>query len=50
METLVMNFFYKFTFNSIKVNHQRYVNINQDIDSKLYTNKEVRGKEKSIKF
>jgi len=43
VETTLGNFFYQFTLNYIKVNHQRYVNIMDDKDTHLYDRRQVRG-------
>jgi hypothetical protein len=43
METLIVNFFYRFTLNSIKVNHQKFINIHNEKDDKLYEKREIKA-------
>lgn len=50
METFVVNIFYKFTLNSIKINQLKYVNMSNVNDCKLYDGNDVKGQEKSILF
>ena len=42
METNIVNFFYRFTLNSIELNNSKYLNIIRDEDSLLYDFKDIK--------
>jgi len=47
-ETTIANIFFRLTLNYIKVNHQRYINIQDDKDNHLYDKYEVRVPEEKF--